>query len=277
MSTCVSTKTISSFSPNCSLSYYTNRVHGSSYQEATITIYKSNTFHIDNLSFLACRQNRQRKPRTSYDPSQLKLLYFPPKLGIITSMELVSWLFTAVQTEIRSPNNQRHWDEYTLMLNAVPDFFPCLTSLDISVRPSDHFDSRTLSKEGLIMQTHENCLLGPIDELCQKYGAQLRFLSLAVPLTHYMRLKARAVRLRARSEVAEHEQPELERYWRPVEPSKQDNAVPQLGYWIRQGVNNLAEGAGSHAYPNGAMNLLQHIPGKSNMSRPVQSFPKRIP
>lgn len=215
-----------------------------SYEETIDFLYNTSTFQIDNLSFLTCRTALSSKPvsSTSYKTSHAKLLHFPPKVATsITSLNLVSWLLTSVQLDrpTMSPN-QRHWNEYTFIMNVLPDVFPHLQHLNISVKPNDFFAILKPYEAETVIEVHENHVLGPIDVVARRYGPKLEEMNVATPFTYFAQLKPRVMGRGTKIEIVHHptEGRPFQRYWRSAEGGTEEDPKAKVGYWVREGVDD---------------------------------------
>ena len=219
-----------------------------SYNETVDLIYKSNTYHVDNLSFLSSGRNKHVPRRLLHYPSPTRPLYFPPRMSTITSLEVVcNLLIRVLLGQHDEYNNHRHWEQFEFMLDYIPESFTSLRKLEISVHPTDIFSPIDERQNEQIIKMHETMLLKPIDAVRSKYGSQLVHLSLAVPHSHHVRLMERAMAQEARNEKVGDGRLSFWRYWRAVKESNEPINAVSLGYWIREGVDNTSTNAVSYA------------------------------
>jgi hypothetical protein len=122
-------------------------------------------------------------------------------------------------------------EEYHALVSVVAPAFPYLKKLYISIRN----DSFLHDPGDEIIESYQQKLLGPIDEMVRKLGPQLQDCQVALPFSLYKALEYRAKSDGARIECGGCGYLHWRRIWRPLPVEQDEHSENDLGYWIRRG------------------------------------------
>lgn len=192
-------------------------IHYPSYMEGLDVLYSTNTIHIGS-AFLT---------------RHLPLFILPQRLASITSLELVWGL------ALRSPlhplvEGEKGWPSYNALVTTVASAFPSLRKLYISVETGSFVTNAFVQN----FESDEQKLLGPMDEMVRKLGAQLQDCQIAPPRSLCAALMYKANCRGARIESERPGTLRWQRFWRPVAVEHGEQSGDHLGYWVRQGTDD---------------------------------------
>jgi len=189
-------------------------IHHPSYMEGLDVLYSTNTIHIGS-AFLT---------------RHLPLFILPQRLASITSLELVWGL--ALDSPLHPlVDRETGWPFYNALVTTVASAFPSLRKLYISI------ETRSFVTDASVQgfESDEQELLGPMDEMVRKLGAQLQDCQIAPPRRLYEALMYKAKCRGARIESQRPGTLRWQRFWRPVAVEHGGQSGDHLGYWVRQG------------------------------------------
>lgn len=191
--------------------------HYPSYMEVLDVLYSTNTIHIGS-PFLT---------------RHLPLSILPQRLASITSLELL-W-----ELAFHSPlhplvEREKRWQSYSALVTTVASAFPSLGKLYISVETGSYVRNASAQQ----LESDEQQLLGPMDELVRKLGAQLQECQIAPPYSLYRALVSKAKGRGARIENSRPGIVSWQRFWRPVAVEHGEQSGDHLGYWVRVGTDD---------------------------------------
>jgi hypothetical protein len=185
--------------------------------EGLDVLYSTNTIHIGS-PFLT---------------RHLPLSILPQRLASITSLELL-WQMAFWSHLHPLVERERGWPSYNGFITTVASAFPSLRKLYISVETG----SFATDASGHKAESDEQKLLGPMDELVRKLGAQLQECQIAPPYSLYKVLVSKAKGRGARIERSRPGTLRWQRYWRPVAVEHGEESRDHLGYWVREGTDD---------------------------------------
>ena len=164
----------------------------------------------------------------------LTLFLLPQRLASITALEFV-WdlgLFT-VSSKARK-DDTKGWPAYSSLVATIASVFPSLVTLYISIQTNSYMANAFSDN----VEDYERKLLIPIDEMVRKIGLKLRDCQIAPPRSLHRALMYRAESLGARTDSGGCGALRFRRFWRPVTVGQKKQPGKDLGYWVRQGVED---------------------------------------
>ncbi len=171
----------------------------------------------------------------------LPRLLLPQRLANITALEL-SWDFTRSPVDPRLPRED--WPAYDAFAILVAPAFPSLKSIYVSIQvcPSfpTHFSCDVNNPLDATIDSYERKILRPMDEMVGKLGPSLQVCQIAPQSGLYMSLKYRAESTGVVAESGYHGGVRWKRFWRPLPAEYSKQSPNSLGYWIREGREDVA-------------------------------------
>jgi len=186
--------------------------------EGLDVLYSTNTVHIGSLVL----------------SRHLPLLLPPQRLASITSLELIWDLVLFRPLHSPEAEQENGFPAYNALVRLVASAFPCLRKLYISIQTGSHVADPSADH----VESDEQKLLGPIDELVRKIGPQLRDCQIAPPRSLHAALMSRAESAGTRIDSGGQAGLSWTRFWRPVTVEKGEQSENEIGYWVRQGMDD---------------------------------------
>ncbi|KAL8808097.1 MAG: hypothetical protein Q9200_004413, partial [Gallowayella weberi] len=192
----------------------------------TINLIYSNTIHI----------------RRIYLIQNIDKFLLPQRLATIKSLELVwelstmgallwSYLDETPPTEENlDPEVRRALSLYTALMAKIPQTFPSISNLHISISVTTYIANPLLTT----IATLQHHLFAPADATARSLGSQLHAFQITPNASLYKALARRATEQGAREEKGPSMAPFWRRFWRSVD-SDDDRVTGNVGYWVGRG------------------------------------------
>ena len=190
-------------------------------------IYSTNTIHIGSVVLAR----------------HLDLLLLPQHLSKITSLELLLDLILFRPPSSPQQEQTMGWPAYHGVLSALPTSLPSLRKLQVSISTNSYIANPLADN----IESHERNILGPVDDMVRNFGRRhLRHCEIAPNRSLYTAFRLRAEKVGARIGSGGVGAFRWERFWRAVavkqegdqQQQQQSNNNEELGYWVRQGVDD---------------------------------------
>ena len=186
--------------------------------EGLDVLYSTNVVHIGNLVLAR----------------HIPLLLLPQRLASITSLELLWDLVLFRPLSDHQKEQEKGWPAYDDLVNVVGSAFPCLRKLYISIQTGSYIANPSAEN----IEGWEQKLLDPIDKMVRKLGPQLQVCQIALPRSFHAALMLRVESVGARIESGGRGALHWRRFWRSTIMAPGDQSGNDLGYWVRQGVDD---------------------------------------